>query len=189
MVEVLFAALMGAPPTAHWRALSAIPEATFQAALVTWTIEGTPATMWQIALASTAARAARIAAGVQLRTEVVQANAQHALYIQSQQAQRLATAATLAAQQGPVAKVKLTETIGQFGLEAELTVDDDSLEKGQVIYTAIFGGLPTEEEDITAEQLTGFQALLRVNRFYIDFAIFGPFGTRQVRRQKIAGMC
>ena len=40
------AALMGAQPTSHWRELSAIPEATFQAALGTWTINGTAATMW-----------------------------------------------------------------------------------------------------------------------------------------------
>ena len=59
-----FAALLGAPPTDHWRGLAIIPEEALKTAIAGWTIEGTAATLWQQSQAAAAGRAARIAAGV-----------------------------------------------------------------------------------------------------------------------------
>ena len=73
---------IGAPPIAHWRAPSTISEAEFGEALTTWTIAGSPPTLWQRALAKLAGKAARIARGTELRSEVKANNAQAALVIQ-----------------------------------------------------------------------------------------------------------
>ena len=176
-----FAVLLGAPHTDHWRGLSSIPEAALASAISGWAFNGSPASLWHQAQATAAGRAARIAAGVQLRTEQIQHNAQVALYISQSNAQRALAQASPPPTPGPTAKVKMTETVDQFGFGAELAVDNALLDQGQEVYTTIFGDLPAEEEDITGEQITALRAQLGAKRFYVDFGVFGPFGTRLTR--------
>ena len=84
-------AMIGAPHTVHWRSLSTITEAEFSEALTSWTIgvgeAATPPSLWQRALAKLAAKAARIAGGTELRSEIKASNAQAALVIQLTHAQ------------------------------------------------------------------------------------------------------
>ena len=144
-------AFIGAPPSAHWRALATIPEAELGAASSGWTIGGANPTLWQRALALLAGNAARIAGGAELRSEVKLNNAQAALAIQFAHAQ----AATAAAQTPTVAppeprtekcfaKVKLQECVDQFGLVNEIEVDDDLHRKGLLIFQKIFRAKPDE---------------------------------------------
>ena len=62
------------------------------------------------------------------------------------------------------AKFKMTDVIGQYGLEDEFAADEPGLEQGYLAYCKVFGDLPPEAEDISGEQWRGVRALLASTR-------------------------
>ena len=123
---------LGAPPTAHWRALGHMPEELVNGVLAAWQIgdPAVPPSAFQRAQAGLALRAARIGVGSQLRRETIQNNAQTALYLQVKNAEAAASAAAQGKPNATGAKFKMTDVSDQYGLEDELPAGEAGMEKG-----------------------------------------------------------
>ena len=171
---------LGAPPSAHWRALGHMPEDLVNGVLAAWQVgdPAAPPSAFQRAQAGLAMRAARIGVGTQLRRDVIANNAQSPLYVQIKSAEAPAVAAASGAPKPTGATFKMTDVIDQYGPEDELAADESGLEQGYLAYSKVFGDLPPEAEDISVEQWCGVRALLASSRLYVDFATFGPYSSR-----------
>ena len=123
---------LGAPATAHWRALGHMPEDVVNGVLDAWQVGDPPAppSAFQRAQAGLAMRAARIGVGTQLRRDVIANNAQSALYVQIKSAEAAAAAAVSGAPKATGSKFKMADVIDQYGLEDELVAYESGLEQG-----------------------------------------------------------
>jgi hypothetical protein len=130
-------------------------------------------------------RAARIAAGAQLRVEVQQANAASALQLQLAQAQ-LAQPRLPSSSSNKV--VKLSQVIDQTAEDAVL-MDATAIAAAYACYDARLGGAPPEDHEPTYEQLTAMHHLNQQGLVpYTDFAVWGPHAVRIVRKLNWKGL-
>jgi hypothetical protein len=85
-------------------------------------------------------------------------------------------------------RVKLSNAVDQLYDEEIDVVPVTVLQEAYDIYSAKLGGVPAEDEDVTAEQFSSMKHLILSNRPpYADFAVFGPFGQRLRRKVKFHG--
>ena len=73
--------------------------------------------------------------------------------------------------------------------DVEMTVlDGHSLKGAYVEYKRVFGSYPPEEEELSSQQLTAMKGMLDVDQNpYVDFAVWGPYSYRLMRKHKLSG--
>eukprot|EP00972_Heterocapsa_arctica_P090294 13319741-Heterocapsa_arctica.AAC.1 len=80
-------------------------------------------------------------------------------------------------------RVKISNTVDQLYDEEIDVVPVTVLQAAYDVFSAKLGGVPAEDEDVTAEQFSSVRHLILSNRPpYADFAVFGPFGQRLRRK-------
>ena len=98
--------------------------------------------------------------------------------------------ATSTALTSPTKKVKLSSILSQVD-DTELMVDSEAdIVKCYARFENVYGQgeRPAKDCEPTAEQITGLRFLCEQNSPpYADFAVFGPFGHRMVKRIKLSG--
>ena len=167
--------LHGAEPP---RTLALISDSDFQAVIQTWTVPrpppaaAIPPTMAQLGQAGVFHRTCRYLCGT----------------LPSQLAPVTATPSPPAAGSS-TRKVKMSHVINQVDEE-----EVDSMSAAQVAnayraYKTQLGGLPPDDEELLAEQLTTLSALFGSGRApYVDMAIWGPFQHRLQKKIKLKGL-
>lgn len=184
--------LLGATEAAHPRLLGMLPEADFLAVLQTWAPGGAAPSALQIGMGRTFGRVCRLVAGTQYT--VAQAQAQQAA------AQTLATLQAQAAiAGGPAAaapaatgfKIKLNQVYQQTADGGTAVLDATGLAPAFKNCETVFEGQPAPQEEASPDQLSVFKHMLGEggNPFAVDFALFGPFSIRAMRKLKLRGTC
>ena len=88
----------------------------------------------------------------------------------------------------PIDTVKLSETVLQGNNAVIKLMSDEELARVRGVYEEEVGDEPPEEEDVTIEQLTALDTVVRVlGRIYCDFALWVPFWNRMVKALKFQG--
>ena len=192
---------VGASPNLPFGILGGIHKGEYEALMESWRIDGGNPSAVQKAMAGVLGTACRIAVGVEKsRAQITEESRQtrdHALALATLQAQAAQTGGGQAAS-GPhvppisasgANTVKMATVVDQAhgGETAPMSESDvaDAYER----YRLKQGDVPSAEEDVTREQLTGLKTLFADGAPpYADFAIFGPFGRRIQKRLKTSGL-
>ena len=84
--------------------------------------------------------------------------------------------------------IALSETIDQTAKGEVRLLDRATLQAARKMHRAKTGEDPTEEEDVSAEQLSAFNAVMcELFSIYADFAIWVPFWGRLAKRLRFTG--
>ena len=194
----------GAKATMHPRVLGAMEEKDFEAvyqppeggeAAQGWTIDSQPPTPVQATIAGLLGRACRIAVGTQKRSSEIEA----ALKAAEEHEQQLEIAKAKSSGAPPQQMihaqpkgrtVKLSATISQSAEQECSILEPDRLKEAYANYNTVFRQMPPPGEELTAEQLTGLDALLKdVSQPvpYLDFGVWGPHHHRLEKKIKLQG--
>lgn len=87
-------------------------------------------------------------------------------------------------------KIKLSSVISQID-DTEILLDaEKKILKAFARYEVVYGkGEPPKESEPTTEQITAIRHLLDQGSVpYVDFAIFGPYGMRIMKKVKFSGV-
>ena len=86
-------------------------------------------------------------------------------------------------------QICLKEVISQLASGEIQCLEADAVEVFYKTYERTFGRgkTPPKHKEPSIEQLTGLQHSLKHHNCYVDFAVFGPFHLRLLRKQKLSG--
>ena len=85
--------------------------------------------------------------------------------------------------------VNVAEIVDQRYAETITFVDDEEWLKAWARYFKEMQCDPPEHADYSREQLTAMLHVIRSHRGpYVDFAVFGPFGARRLKRHAMTGL-
>ena len=192
-----FLAYCGAGPNSHFRSLASVTSQDFDTYITGWTIRGRAPNIMQLGAAKCAHRTARCLCKLDQWPEELLA-----LQIQQQQ-QQLAPPPQQPPQQstwhgnplGPagslinVPTVTVSEILDQRVGETITYIEDAEWLKARAEYRRQMDTMPSELCDYTREQLTALLHVINTHRGpYVDFAVFGPFGARRLKRHAMTGM-
>jgi hypothetical protein len=133
--------------------------------------------------------------GCRIKAGVIKTAAQTAAEQQARAVAAVAAAAqppqALAPQPVPqgsvLATVRLSHVVNPAFDESVPLLTEARIVQGYTAYRAIFGRMPEDQQECTAEQITGISYLLSMGMIYVDFSVFGPFGHRMLRKMKLSG--
>ena len=170
---------LGISSTDHPRILGYMPADDYDAALQNWRIGAEAATaaaptFVQRSQGGLLGRTCRVLAGTELT-------------IAQQAAASIAPAVTAS---GPgKRRLKMASVINQGDdNEAEL-MDSAAITAAYAEYKSKTGAFPSEDEELSIEQLSGLKALFEASRPpYCDFAVFGPYHHRIQKKIKMNGI-
>ena len=182
------AALLGAKPDTKPAALGILSEADYDAAVKGWKIPAAGGaarqpTLTELGQAKLIGHVCRIVAG---NGETIE------------DLKRKASAMT-SASPGPTSpstsaagrKIKLSSVISQID-DTEILLDEEKeILKAFARYEVVYGKgeRPPKESEPTTEQITAVRHLLDQGSVpYVDFAIFGPYGMRIMKKVKLSGV-
>lgn len=187
------AQLIGAKADTKPAAVGIIPEPDFDAVLMGWkvpTVSGTgapgvrPPTLIELGQAKLLGHVCRVVVG---KGETVADLKKKA----TASAAAAAAAASVASSVAAARKVKLSSVISQIDDTEVLLTDEKEILKAYARFEAVYGKgeRPPKESEPTAEQITAIKHLLDQGACpYADFAIFGPFGMRILKKVKLSGV-
>jgi hypothetical protein len=98
---------------------------------------------------------------------------------------------TQAASSVAVRKIKLKEIVDQMSEEEAEAMTDTRIAQCWAQYETLFGvgEKPEKGEEPSYDQLAAIDHMLRMNVLpYVDFGIFGPFGTSMIKKVKLQGI-
>ena len=184
---------LGATAAMPPRVIGAMSETDFQDILPKVQVDGQPPTPVQRTTAELFGRACRVASGTQLREAEFKAASDkaaaeaHALAL-AEAAKPPTSTAIVPTSKGRL--VKLSTVINQTS-EMEVSIlEPGRLKQAYKRYYDVFKKEPPPDKELTAEQLSGLDALLNDPALpvpYLDFSIWGPHHHRMEKRIKLAG--
>lgn len=194
--------LVGAEPGTPVRMLGIITETDWNAIIAEWRPEDRAPSPIEKSQAALVGRASRIATGTTLSQEQQakadeEANARKIkeLELQVQIAQANSPPSNVQQQTQQASpttsrkKVKMSAVVDQINEQEVEALTEDDINTCYKNYTKIFQDLPPEGEECTVEQLTALNELLKSGcPPYTDFALWGPYGLRMLRKVKLSGM-
>ena len=203
--------VLGAEPDTQIRVIGSMTKEDYTAVINAdaWQPLGRPPTPTARSKAALLGRAARIACGMELTNEMQEladkASREHELAVLKLQSEMnplsiptLPTNPTSGgAPNGLLAlpppditkKVKMNLVADQVYDQEIPVLSDTDISTLYKNYTDVFGDMPPPEEEITVEQLTALDALVKSGAPpYVDFAVWGPHGYRLMRKLRMTGM-
>ena len=199
--------ILGAEPDTPIRVIGSMTKDDYMAVINAdaWQPLGRPPTPTARSKAALLGRAARIACGMELSTEMQsladKAAREHELAVLKLQAEM--NAPTMPGNPTPggpgnllalpppdfTKKVKMNLVADQVYDQEIPCLSDSDITTLYENYTDAFGDMPTPDEEITVEQLTALDALVKSGAPpYVDFAVWGPHGYRLMRKLRKSGM-
>lgn len=89
----------------------------------------------------------------------------------------------------PVKKVKLGTVADQAGDVEVVEMNHEQVAEAYTRCAEVTGGPPTPHQELTVDQLTSLNAILRSSGpRYVDSRVWGPFGHRISKRVNLSGM-
>ena len=186
---------LGAEEAMPPRVVGAMTEGDFSAILDTIKLDGAQPTPVQRTTADLLGRACRVASGLEPRLVEVMQRQKKAEEDLQNLAMAKATAppppppsSTAAASKGRL--VKLSLVVSQTAEQEVSILEPDRLKAAYKRYHAVFKRAPPPNRELTAEQLSGLDALLSDASQpvpYVDFSIWGPHHHRLTKQIKLAG--
>jgi len=86
-------------------------------------------------------------------------------------------------------KFKMSHVVSQSSDVELVALDGAAIKSAYDRYKTVFGTLPPPQEELSTEQLSAVKALLDADLApYVDFAIWGPFGNRLMKKLKLHGV-
>jgi hypothetical protein len=178
--------LFGSAPTQHPRILGYVPSDEFTEILQQWRIPddqaedgAAPPTPAQKAMAQIVGRVCRIIAGQEPPT-ISHFTEKYGTNMGGEEENK---------PPATVKKIKLSHTLSQTDEQEIPLRSPQKVKDAYANFKNIFGYAPAEKEECTVEQLTGLDNLKSSDTsIYVDFAVWGPFGHRLLKKLKLAGM-
>ena len=87
----------------------------------------------------------------------------------------------------PPGYIALTDTVSQTDTAIVKLLDDGELDKLRHGFFKTHGNFPKEDEEVTIEQLSSLDAVLKKYSFYVDFALWVPFWQRMIKTKRFMG--
>ena len=203
--------VLGAEPDTQIRVIGSMTKEDYTAIINAdaWQPSGRPPTPTVRSKAALLGRAARIACGMELTNEMQElaekSRREHELAVLKLQSEMNpltipplptnpisggAPNGLLALPPPDITKKVKMNLVADQVYDQELPVlSDTDITKLYKNYTDVFGDMPPPEEEITVEQLTALDALVKSGAPpYVDFAVWGPHGYRLMRKLRMTGM-
>ena len=178
-------AFYGAAPTTHFRQFASLTPADFTQFISEWQPNGGPPSWAKKAAAKLAHATARAICKMEPWTDEVQPPQPPPQLA----AQPFPPVPSPAGSLLNVPTVSISEVVDQRYSETITFVNDEEWLKARAQYKREMHVDPPEHCDYTHEQLSAMLHVLKSHRGpYVDFAVFGPFGARRLKRHAMTGM-
>ena len=166
---------LGMAHALHFRLLASVDPTAFATVLVGWRINALPPTPLHLAAATLMHSTARRLCALEPWPGMVPPAAAIVPLVP------LPAVAT--------GKFKLATVLDQTSESEVAYILDADLQACHARYQTVMGEPPTPELAPTEEQLSAVDATLKLGRNpYADFCVFGPFGTRLLRKIRLSGL-